>query len=164
MSSSRSDIRAKQKSASSAKSARFFAAEPQPSLFSGTECALPGSMNDAAIVRGVLVDAIRKCGKSREQIADEMSFYTGSEITVRRLNGFTAESAEDYRFPAELDRAFCTATADFRLLFCRAELAGYTVISAAEVDLLNLGRELLCEKRAAEKAALLEKRLAGVEL
>lgn len=161
MTSSHSDLHAKPKSASSANSAQYFAAESEPSLFSGAECALPGSMNDAAVVRGVLVDSIRKCGKSREQIADAMSYYAGSEITVRRLNGFTAESAEDYRFPAELDRAFCAATGDFRLLFCRAELAGYKIITKTEAELLDLGREYLRQKRSAEHVALLEKRLAG---
>lgn len=125
---------------------------------------MPGSMNDAAVVRGVLVDSIRRCGKSREQIADAMSYFTGSEITVRRLNGFTAESADDYRFPAELDRAFCMATSDFRLLRCRVELAGYRVIDATEAELLDLGREYLRQKRACEKVALLEKRLQGIEL
>jgi len=153
-----------EKPVSSANSSLFFSAEKQSLLFSGLGKALPGSLNDAAIVRGVLVDSIRRCGKSREQIADAMSFYAGTEITVRRLNGFTAESADDYRFPAELDRAFCAATDDSRLLFCRVELAGYKVISESEAELLDLGREYLRQKRAAENVALLEKRLVGVDL
>jgi len=150
--------------ASSAKSPRFFAVDRQPSLFSEHDEVLPGSLNDSAIIRAVLVEAIRKSGKSRESIVDAMSLYTGTEITVRKLNGFTAESAEEYRFPAELDRAFCKATSDDTLLRCRAELAGYRVISAVETELLELGRQYLKLRRASDEIALIEKSLQGVDL
>lgn len=125
---------------------------------------LPGIFDDSAVVRGVLVQAIRKCGKSRAQLAEEISFLSGREMSEISLNKITAESRTDYRWPAELDRAFCHATGDDTLLRCRVELAGYKVIRSAEIDLLNLGRELLREKRAAAKAELLERRLRGVEL
>jgi hypothetical protein len=115
-------------------------------------------------VRGVLADSIKTCNKSRDQIAEAMTFALGREITTRQLNAWTAESREDYRFPSEFDRAFCFATGDDRLLRCRAELAGYKVISTEESDLLELGRNYLIHKRAAEKMAQLERQLQGVAL
>jgi len=121
-------------------------------------------MNDAGIVRAALVEAIRTCGKSREQLADEMSTLTGTEVTARRINAFTAESREDYRFPSELARAFCEATGDFSLLKRLAELAGFHLVTQTEYELLRLGREYLKQKRANENVALIERSLVGVEL
>src|ERR1039457_2167259 len=136
----------------------------QPTLFEGVENALPGSMDDSALVRGVLIQSIRKCGKSRAQLVENISFLSGRELTEISLNKSTAESRTDYRWPAELDRAFCQATGDDTLLRCRAELAGFFVIDATEAELLALGREYPRQKRASEKVALLEKRLQGVDL
>jgi hypothetical protein len=120
-------------------------------------------MDDSALVRGVIAQAIRRCGKSRAQLAEEISFLFGREVTEISLNKFTAESRSDYRWPAELDRAFCEATGDNTLLSCRAELAGYKMINAIDAELLELGREYLKQKRANEKVAALEMRLRGVE-
>ncbi|WP_148210158.1 hypothetical protein [Candidatus Korobacter versatilis] len=122
---------------------------------------VPGSMDDASLVRGILVDAIRKCGKSRPQIADELTELVGRKITERQLNGFTAESREDFRWPSELDRAFCFVTGDDRLLRTRAELAGFRVITVAEYDLLELGRQYLIRKRADAVVSRLEGALSG---
>ncbi len=121
-------------------------------------------MNDASVVRSALVEAIRVCGKSRELLADEMTSLTGTQVTARRINAFTAESREDYRFPMELARAFCVATHDFTLLRRIAEMAGFRLIDATEADLLELGREMLRQERATEKAALLKKRLQGLDI
>jgi hypothetical protein len=121
-------------------------------------------MNDAALIRSIVADAIRKSSKSRAQIAEEMTYLVGREITERMLNGFTADSRDDYRWPAELDRAFCEATGDDRLLRCRVELAGYRVISQQEAEILELGRQYLMRQRAADNLAALEKRLGGVAL
>ena len=55
------------------------------------DAVLPGSLNDCHVIRALLVEAIKKSGKSRAAIADEMSYLVGREITERQLNGFTAE-------------------------------------------------------------------------
>lgn len=164
MTSSRRESRPGATSPSTANSDRNFTVKQQPDLFSAAKEVVPGSLNDGSTVRGILIQAIKDCGKSRAQIADEMSFLAGREITERMLNGFTAESREDYRWPAELDRAFCYVTGDNRLLRCRAELAGYRVITESEADLLELGRQYLIRQRASEQVELLEKRLAGIEI
>jgi hypothetical protein len=136
----------------------------QPGLFEADLKPVPGSMNDSSVIRTALVEAIRRSGHSREVIADKMSALTGTEITVRRINAFTAESREDYRFPLELARAFCTVTGDFSLLHWIAELSSLRLITDTEFELLCLGREYLIQKRASETIGMLEKRLQGVEL
>jgi hypothetical protein len=128
------------------------------------EITVAGSMNDSAVIRAALIEAIRKCGKSREDLADEMTALSGTEVTVRRLNAYTAESREDYRFPLELVRAFCAATGDFTLLAKIAELSGSKLIGSAEIDLMHLGAEYLRQKRAITALAELENRLGGLEL
>jgi hypothetical protein len=162
--SSRSQVASTRPAASTAISEQSFAVNREQSLFDRTSQMVPGSMNDAALVRTALVESIRKCGKSRDTIAEEMSMLTGTEVTVRRLNAFTAESREDFRWPAELDRAFCAVTGCNDLIRGRIELAGLRLITKAEAELLELGREYIRHKQAHEKMEMLERRLAGVEL
>ena len=122
---------------------------------------LPGSFDDSAIIRGVLIRAIKESGRSRAEICDEMELLLARPFTVRMLDGFTADSRSDRRWPAEFDRAFCKATGDNTLLACRAEMAGLHVISAEEMLLLDLGRQFLIRNQADEKIAILQKRLHG---
>jgi len=124
----------------------------------------PGSLNDDLTVREVVTEAIKRSGKSREQIAEEMSRTLGVPVSARMITAYTSESKELHRWPGAWDRSFCMAVQDNRLLFCLVELAGFRVIDSTEVDLLELGRETLRQERASEKAALLRKRLQGVEL
>jgi len=125
---------------------------------------VPGSLNDDLMVRGVISDGIKRSGKSREQIADRMSVLLGVQVTARMIASFTAESKELHRWPGAWDRAFCRAVEDDTLLRCRAEAAGYRVIRGAEIELLELGREYLRQKRASKEVQRLEDSLSGEEL
>ncbi len=120
-----------------------------------------GSMDDAGIIRGVLLQSIRNSGKSRAAIADEMSFHLARTITEKMLNAFTAESRDDRRWPAEFDRSFCAATGDDTLLRCRAEMAGLHVIDDRQRDLMELGEQYIARQRADEQILLLQQRLNG---
>ncbi len=122
------------------------------------------ALNDDSLVREILVSAIKSSGKSREQIADEMSVHLGVRVTERMITSFTAESKEFHRWPGAWDRAFCLSTHDDRLLRFRAELSGLKVIGQEESALLELGRQYLLQKRAAEKISQLERQLAEVQL
>ena len=149
---------------SPAKGARRFSGNGQGKLFNSLAAMTPGSMNDAAMIRAVVTEAMKNCGLSRAVIAEEMSRLVGLTITERMLNGFAAESREDHKFPAELQRAFCAVTGDDRLLTCCAEAAGLHVIDEAGWELLELGREYLKQKRATAAIASYERRLQGVEI
>jgi hypothetical protein len=138
-----------------------FTPKCQLALIEGANAELTGTMNDSALIRGVLVEAIRNSGKSRPQIADEMSRLVGRQITERMLNAYTAESQEEHRWPAELTRAFCSATGDARLLRVLAEAAGLRVINDTESHLLELGRNHLQRSRAERAISAIEQRLDG---
>jgi hypothetical protein len=124
----------------------------------------PGSLNDDSLVREIITDAVKRSTKSREEIAEEMTRTLGVRVTERMLTAFTSESKALHRWPGAWDRAFSLAVGDTRLLFCRVEAAGYRVIDETEAELLDLGRQYLRQKQASERVALLEKRLAGVDL
>jgi hypothetical protein len=124
---------------------------------------LPGSLNDESVVRGVVTEAIRHSTKSREEIAEQMSGLSGDHITVRMLNSYTSEAAEQHRWPAQYTRAFCQVIGDWGLLRCISERSGFHLINDDEVLLLDLGRQFLVRKRADEKIALLEAQLHGKE-
>jgi hypothetical protein len=139
--------------------------EPETSLPLFEErTSILGGLNDDSLVRETICDSIKRSGKSREQIADDMSALLGLRVTARMITSFTAESKELHRWPAAWDRAFCTATGDDRLLRCCAEAAGLKVIGQQEVALMELGRQYLLRKRADEAIGELERRLAGVTL
>jgi hypothetical protein len=122
---------------------------------------VPGSLNDDLLVREAITVSIKRSGKSREQIADEMSRTLAIAVTARMISSFTAESKELHRWPGAWDRAFCAAVNDDTVLKCRAEAAGYQLIKDEEIHLLELGREYLQQKHAAERIHHIEKLLAG---
>ena len=68
-------------------------------------------------IRKAATEMIRRCGKSRRQIAEEMSALVGPEIeiTEHMLNSYTAESKRGARFPAAFVPAFCEVTGDDEL-------------------------------------------------
>ena len=121
----------------------------------------PGSYDDSCLIRNVLIQSIKNCGKSRAQIAEEMELLLDRPITLRMIDGFTADSRSDRKWPAEYDRAFARVTGDDSIIACRAEMAGLHVISAEQKLLLDLGRQFLIRDQAEEQIAILQKRLHG---
>lgn len=121
-------------------------------------------MNDDSLVRGIIGDSIKRSGKSREQIADEMQRLLGVQVTARMITSFTAESKELHRWPGAWDRAFCRAVNNDAILRCRVEAAGLFVIGPEERELMELGREYLRQKRASQQVEMIEKRLQGCDL
>jgi len=126
---------------------------------SETAMSASASFNDAYLIRQVIHDAMAQSGKSRAQLADEMSYLLGSVVTERRLNGFAAESREDLLFPAQYARAMAEVTGDNRILTCLVEKAGFRVITDAEGLVLDLGRQVLEKERAEVEIASLKQQL-----
>lgn len=123
-----------------------------------------GALNDDRLIRATISSTIRACTRSRDQIADAMSLLLDTRVTAKMLNSYSSEAMQPNRFPAAWVRAFCKATGDDALLRCCATAAGLVFIEEEEKALLELGREYLRQKRAAEKVKELESKLAGVEL
>ena len=136
----------------------------QHSLFTDDTPPTRGSFNDDNLIRAILTDVIRRSKKSREEIAEQMTWLIGDRVTTRALNSYTSGAAEQHRWPAQYLRAFCQVVNDWSLMRALIERSGFQMISADEAALLELGREFLKQKRAAEEIEKLQKRLQGVDL
>lgn len=60
-----------------------------------------------SLVRTVLSRMVRRCPKSRVQIAEEMSALAGRPVTKFMLDSYTSEAHEGARFPACLVPIVC---------------------------------------------------------
>ena len=115
---------------------------------------------DAAL-RALLTQAIRRCPKSRQQIADELGARLGQRITVYMLNDFTSESKKPARFPAcfiaplcevigsdDLQRFVLSERLRRLLDFAERELAAIR----SDRERRHLGEELLGEEATDPRA------------
>lgn len=122
--------------------------------------ATPGSLNIKHQVIAALASALRHAGKSREQIADEMTLYTGEEITVHMINAWVCQSKEHHRFPLEYLPAFRRATDNLDALNVASQACGAFTLRGP--DALRADIRKLDEKRQAtrdqEKALEAEKK------
>lgn len=95
-------------------------------------------------LRKCLTKAMKRSGKSRAEIADQMQARLGAAIsgarrlTEERLYDLTSESKRDARFPALWVPLFCEVTGDDSLqrLLMGPRLAG--LVEASERDLMSI--------------------------
>jgi hypothetical protein len=118
-------------------------------------------MNQDAIIRGLLAEAIKNCPKKRSQIADELTTSVGVKISEAMLNAYTSDSHNRYRWPLAWTCAFCQVTGDNRLVAVVALCLGLSLHGDEERLLLELGREYLAHKKSTEKIAAIERRIQG---
>jgi hypothetical protein len=71
--------------------------------------AAPGKRCISAQLNFAAKKSLKQAPKSREMIAEEMSFLTGQDVTIHMINSWAAES-HPHRLPAEMVPAFCDAT------------------------------------------------------
>lgn len=69
----------------------------------------PGSMCISAQYLAAVKQALKQVPKSRETIADEMTYLSGRSVTVAMINNWAAES-HPHDLPAELEHIFCHVT------------------------------------------------------
>jgi hypothetical protein len=122
---------------------------------------LSGSFNDQYLVREVIIAAMKNSGKSRAQIADELSFLLSTSVTERMLSAYAAESRDDHKFPMQFARALAEVTGDIRVLTCPVEKAGLHVIDEEEKKLLELGRQVVLQAKAQAEIARLKSEIDG---
>lgn len=91
----------------------------------------PGSRCISARLMVAVKEAVKGAPKSRETIADEMSFETGAEITVHMINSWIAES-HPHRFPGEYIGALCRVTGCTQPAVVIAEDAGLFALKAPD--------------------------------
>jgi hypothetical protein len=69
--------------------------------------------NEDAQLRTMLTLIFKRSGKSRAQIADDLSIRTGRKISIRQLDNWTSTARQDTRrFPAALIEPLCELLAD----------------------------------------------------
>lgn len=103
----------------------------------------PASLDVDLTLRMTVTQILRDCKKSRETIAEEMTFLTGVKVTDHMLYCYSAESKEAHRFPAAFIPAFCRATGDYRLLSALVAKLGARVIDEGEALLLEIAKKQL---------------------
>jgi len=120
------------------------------------------------LIRAELVQAIKACTLSRYQIAARLSELHGRDISKDMLDKYTAESGENYRFPAELVAGFCLVTGTAGLLHAIVQPARHVAIplpNGKPVQDQDVRQALLrLVKEVGEAAAELEKDLQDRQL
>lgn len=106
-----------------------------------------------ALVLHDAIDPVTGERMDRFAVAIALSRLCGRDVTKNMLDRFTAPSAEDWRFPAELIPALVKATGDRRLLELLAELCEARVVVGAEVWEAELGRISSLKKDLSEREA-----------
>jgi hypothetical protein len=101
-------------------------------------------------IAAAMSEAIRKCGKSREAIAAEMTLilgYDDSEITVAQLNAYTSAARETHTISLVRFLAFVRATGCVWLWDVVLHDEGLEILEGAEA---HLARAALYRKQAEE--------------
>lgn len=113
-----------------------------PDLFEIPRVPMPvgGSLDYATELKHVLSEALKKCPKSRYEVAARMSELTGQQITKETLDAWTAESKKPWRFPFEYSAAFEVSCETSCLQELLGRKRGTRIIVAEEHLLTELGR------------------------
>ena len=91
----------------------------------------PGALCISVRLLVAVKAAIKLAPKSRETIADEMSYLTGAEISVHMINSWVAES-HPHRLPAEYLPALCRACGSTEPMRVLADAAGLYALQAPD--------------------------------
>jgi hypothetical protein len=107
----------------------------------------PGEFDIDRESRQAVSNAIRKSGKSRYQIAGEMSQLLASTVTEPMLNNWSAECRPGYQIPANKVAAFCRATGSLELIKLMLDPLGLRLAEDGEDSLSRVGELALGIKR-----------------
>lgn len=111
-----------------------------------------GSFDIDRPFREAISESLKRCPRSRWEVAAHMSELTGTEITKAMLDSWTAESKENHRFPAVFVPAFCEAVACSEPLKLLGRLVGVFVLPGPEAMRAEIRRlEEEIERKQADK-------------
>ncbi len=113
---------------------------------------ITGISPDAAL-RQLLSDAIKRSGKSRPQIAEEMARVLSVRVTEAMLNDFTSPRKSAARFPAAFVRAFCEAVGSNRLQ--------RLLLDEQSLQLIEVGEHVVGCRRTLERAQELVEQISA---
>ena len=121
----------------------------------------PGALNFSIELRGVLSEALKKCPRSRYEVAARMSELLGVEVTRYSLDAWTAESRQEWRFPFEFSAAFESACDTMCLQELLARKRGCKVLVGADTLKTELGKLELLEAEIRDRRRAIKKHLEG---
>ncbi|MBB4953992.1 hypothetical protein H4S14_002054 [Agrobacterium vitis] len=113
-----------------------------------------GGTLDVKIAR-VLSEAMTRCGKSREQIAADMSEYLSQNVTENMLDCYASPARRDHKITLERFIALIDATDCFELLNFICEFSGFVAVPARYAEVIRLWQ-------TEEKLADLERQRAAL--
>jgi hypothetical protein len=117
-----------------------------------------GSLRAKEAVKEALKAALRKCGLSREVVADELARLTGEDISIHTLNNWIAPTKDDRCIPLEYAGALAVITGDSGFVQIAVEAAGLLVLSREQSPYYELGKITAEDRaRAAARKAILER-------
>jgi len=123
----------------------------QPGLFDGPDEYAYGELSIADEAPKWLARAIRRSGKDRAEIAEEMSRLCGEPVSIHQINAWTAQSRQLHNFPLKYLPAFLVATGDFEVAQNTAEAAGCEWLVGRERAMAEITRrQLLIRRKQAE--------------
>jgi hypothetical protein len=135
---------------------------PEQLLLDGLEAAekpFPAEIRDVRDdVKRALAADVKGCTWSREQIAHGLSIYMRRDITVAMIDAMLAPSKE-HRFPAEWIPAWVRVTGSCRILTLLCAQSGMHLADGTQHDLAELARLQLQQKKAAQRAEALKRKL-----
>lgn len=103
------------------------------------------------------LDMAKAHGKTREDVAERMSYHLGEKISVATLNGYAAQSHHDREIPLVRAMAFDAAMGQDALLGLYARKRGErAIVSGDDAALLEWARLHQEEKILAERKRALE--------
>ena len=123
-----------------------------------------GSFNIDTTFREVISEALKRCPRSRWEVAGRMSELTGQEITKSMLDSWTAESKEGHRFPAIFLPAFCEATGCSEPLKLLGKLVGVFVMPGPEAlraEIQRIEEEINKKQNEKRKRLIFLKEMEG---
>ena len=117
-----------------------------------------GSCRTTEAVQDALNESLRRCGLSREVVAEELSRLTGHEVSMHTLNNWASPSKEDRPTPLQFLRALLEITGSPALAEAALRGTGYKLLTPDQVPLYELGRITAEDKaRAKRKREIWEK-------
>jgi desulfoferrodoxin (superoxide reductase-like protein) len=94
----------------------------------------------SAVARAVSA-SMKDSGKTRSQLASEMTDSLGEEVTENMLNAYASEARESHTIPYVRLVALAQVTGDARLLQIGAEQIGHVVADLRYMEWIKVGME-----------------------
>lgn len=123
-----------------------------------------GSFDIDKRFREEISEALKRCPRSRWEVAARMSELVGADITKSMLDSWTSEAKETHRFPSVYLPAFCEAAGDTAPLKMLGSLVGVFILPGPEAlraEIRRLEEEIEGKQPEKRKRLIFLKEMEG---